>query len=387
VPHTRSSTRVRGFDGLRGLAALGVVVLHVSFYTARARPPWDLGDGLLQGLRLGVVLFFALSGFLLVRPWLLAARREAAPPHVGRYLIRRAARILPAYYAALGLGALVLLGTHNGRLPHGREIPALLLLVQNWSAGAQEKLVPPAWTLCVEVSFYLVLPLAGLVLLRWGTTARRQLVLAAGAVAASVAFNAIVAAWLPDQWHRTLPGAGYAFALGTAAAVVAGSWRPRRGGRAALTAAALSLAVLDALADKTWHAPGMAVARDLPAAVGFALLLVAVAAGRSRVLGSAPLGWLGSRSYALYLIHYPVILLFTARHALPTSAALATLLVLAVALVVSELMTRAIERPVVRLAHRWTERTRAPKRRAERTGAARRRPARAPRHRPGEATA
>jgi peptidoglycan/LPS O-acetylase OafA/YrhL len=387
VPHTRSSTRVRGFDGLRGLAALGVVVLHVSFYTARARPPWDLGDGLLQGLRLGVVLFFALSGFLLARPWLQAARGEAAAPHVGRYLVRRAARILPAYYAALGLGTLVLLGTDNGRLPQGREIPALLLLVQNWSASAQEKLVPPAWTLCVEVSFYLVLPLAGLVLLRWGTTARRQLALVAGAVVASVAFNAVVSAWLPAQWHRTLPGAGYAFALGTAAAVVAGAWRPRRGGRVALTTAALALAVVDALADKTWHAPGMALVRDLPAAIGFALLLVAVAAGPSRLLGSAPLRWLGSRSYALYLVHYPVILLFTARHALPQSSAPATLLVLAAALVLSELLTRAVEQPIVRLVHRRTatEATRAPKRHARH--APRRRPASAVRRRPGEATA
>jgi peptidoglycan/LPS O-acetylase OafA/YrhL len=94
--------------------------------------------------------------------------------------------------------------------------------------------------------------------------------------------------------------------------------------------------------------PAMGLVRDLPAAVGFAGLLVAVAAGPSHVLGSAPLRWLGSRSYALYLVHYPVILLFTARRALPESPAVATALVLAGSLVLAELLTRWVEQPVMR---------------------------------------
>jgi peptidoglycan/LPS O-acetylase OafA/YrhL len=338
----RAGSRVAGLDGLRGLAALAVLVLHVSFYTARARPPWDVGDGLLQGLRLGVVLFFALSGFLLVRPWLRAARGQGAAPDVTEYLVRRAARVLPCYYVALALGAVVLIGTGNDRLPHVRDLPALLLLVQNWSPDLQEKLVPPAWTLAIEVSFYLVLPIAGVLLLRFGTTARRQLALALAAAATSIGFNALVAAWLPAQWHRTLPGTGYAFALGAAAAVLAENRRPNATARAFLIA--------DALADKTWHAPGMVVIRDLPAAAGFAALLLAVASGKGRVLDSPPLRWLGSRSYALYLVHYPVILLFTARDALPSQPLPATLRVLAIALVLSEGLTRFVEQPIARRA-------------------------------------
>src|SRR5918999_554348 len=121
-------------DGLRALAALGVVVLHVSLYTTeRARPPWDLGDGALHGLRLGLVLFFVLSGFLLIRPWLAGT---ALRPRLGVYVLRRAARVLPAYYIALLGAALVLWGTGSARMAEPGDLPLLTLMLQNWSPSA-----------------------------------------------------------------------------------------------------------------------------------------------------------------------------------------------------------------------------------------------------------
>src|SRR6201999_4672594 len=90
--------RFDALDGLRGLAALGVLVLHVWMfsYGDQHRPPKGLLDFTLGELRLGVQLFFVLSGFLIFRPFVAAALDGAQRmPSLRRYAIRRAARILP----------------------------------------------------------------------------------------------------------------------------------------------------------------------------------------------------------------------------------------------------------------------------------------------------
>jgi peptidoglycan/LPS O-acetylase OafA/YrhL len=359
----RPTARLSGLDGLRGLAALGVVALHVCLYAARPWAPWDAGDGLLKGLRLGVVLFFVLSGFLLSRPWLAASRGERERPSTGRYLIRRAARVLPAYYAALLLGAVVLAGTGSPRMATAHDVPLLLTLRQNLSPVAQAKLVPPAWTLSVEMSFYLLLPLAGLALVRWGTTQARRLGLCAAVAGLSVAFNGLVDVALPAYWHRTLPADAYAFAAGIAAAALVGERRLGAPQRLALLAGGWALAALDALAHVPWALPGHDVWWDLPAALGFAAVVAAAATGPGTVLGSAPLRWLGHRGYGLYLTHYPVILLFTARHSLPRDPRVAFAVVLGLSLVLADLFLRGIERPCMRLAARIPrQRRRAPAR-------------------------
>ena len=101
---TKTDRRLASLDGLRGLAALAIFIFHGWLYTmpapdALARSA--VGDYVAHELRLGVVLFFVLSGFLLSRPWFAAALGERRLPALGRYVRARAARILPAYYAAL----------------------------------------------------------------------------------------------------------------------------------------------------------------------------------------------------------------------------------------------------------------------------------------------
>src|SRR3954454_4417818 len=103
--------RLDALDGLRGLAALGVLVLHVWMfsYGDNGKPPKGLLDLALGELRLGVQLFFVLSGFLLFRPFVAAALDGAGRvPSLTRYAIRRAARILPGYWLALGASFLLL---------------------------------------------------------------------------------------------------------------------------------------------------------------------------------------------------------------------------------------------------------------------------------------
>src|SRR3954447_18052973 len=109
--HTKNDRRSASLDGLRGLAALSIFVFHGWLYTMPAPDATDrssVGDYAAHELRLGLVAFFVLSGFLLSRPWFAAALGERRPPSLRRYLRARAARILPAYYVALA-GSIVLL--------------------------------------------------------------------------------------------------------------------------------------------------------------------------------------------------------------------------------------------------------------------------------------
>ena len=92
--------------GLRGVAALMVLLTHVSFQTAYSI---DAGMAGRVGSRLeaGVAVFFVLSAFLLYRPWSRALLLDDPRPRTGRYLWRRAVRVLPAYWATLLLVAVV----------------------------------------------------------------------------------------------------------------------------------------------------------------------------------------------------------------------------------------------------------------------------------------
>ena len=108
-PRTATGTRGRargkaagfvvGFDGLRAIAALLVVVVHVgaaSGFTFRS----SLGQYTSRG-EIGVSVFFLISGFLLYRPFAAAALAGRPGPNVRSYLVRRALRIVPLYWVAL----------------------------------------------------------------------------------------------------------------------------------------------------------------------------------------------------------------------------------------------------------------------------------------------
>jgi peptidoglycan/LPS O-acetylase OafA/YrhL len=89
------SRRAAALDGLRGLAAAGVMAHHA--WLLCGRPETLLGPWWGR-LSIGVPFFFCLTGFLLYAPWVRAALEPGTPrPATGRYLLRRAARILPLY--------------------------------------------------------------------------------------------------------------------------------------------------------------------------------------------------------------------------------------------------------------------------------------------------
>jgi peptidoglycan/LPS O-acetylase OafA/YrhL len=103
-----TARRATALDGLRGLAAAGVMAHHAWLLCGR---PETLFGAWWGRLSIGVPFFFCLTGFLIYGPWARAAIEPGASrPATGPYLLRRAARILPLYWLALAGSVLVLHG-------------------------------------------------------------------------------------------------------------------------------------------------------------------------------------------------------------------------------------------------------------------------------------
>ena len=156
--------RYESFDGLRGIACVLIVCLHVWMYTDANWPQpgrTDLLDRVVGEFRVSLIFFFVLSGFLLALPW--AAGRT---PDLRRYAARRFARVAPGYWLALAGSFLLLYGTEHGRAIELHDLPKFIFFIPNLFEETRNQLDPPMWSLHVEVSFYIVLPLIGLALLK-----------------------------------------------------------------------------------------------------------------------------------------------------------------------------------------------------------------------------
>lgn len=152
--------RLEALDGYRALAALCVVVTHVAFQTAAVRGPFG---GFLARLDIGVTIFFLLSGFLLVRPWLRAHEGTAPRPRVVPYAWHRFLRIMPAYWVVV-VAAMFIIPTNRGASVG--EWLIQLLLLQIYVDGGLVLGLTQMWSLGTELSFYVALPLIGWWLLR-----------------------------------------------------------------------------------------------------------------------------------------------------------------------------------------------------------------------------
>ncbi|GII76229.1 acyltransferase [Sphaerisporangium rufum] len=157
---------------MRGLAALGVLVLHVAFSAGQMR--WneapgmeETGNGifsvLFNQLQVSLPIFFTLSGMLLYRPFALAAIADTPTPRVKPYLWRRALRCLPAYWALIAVVLIVL----NRDNIHGfwdvlRPVLLLQIYQENaWVLGGEQ-----TWSLSTEIAFYFALPVIAWILHR-----------------------------------------------------------------------------------------------------------------------------------------------------------------------------------------------------------------------------
>jgi peptidoglycan/LPS O-acetylase OafA/YrhL len=301
--------RLAGLDGIRGLAALFVVVNHVferAFpgYPADRAPFW--AAPFIFG-RFAVVVFIVLSGFSLA---LSPARRGWHLDSLGRFALRRMRRILPPYWAALAFSVAVawlVLPPPGQGLPYARSVVVNGLLVQNLvSAPSPNRAF---WSLAVEAQLYLLFPLLLL------TVRRRGAAVMVATVTLVVAGIGIVAPHVPRLAvfvADSAPDLGALFALGIlAAGIVRASEARRSWNWPALTLIALvPVGATIWLAGTVWTLDHLLWV-DLMLGPAIGCLLAGIAVGRPativRLLDAKPLRTLGLSSYSLYLTHGPIV--------------------------------------------------------------------------------
>jgi peptidoglycan/LPS O-acetylase OafA/YrhL len=347
--------RLLALDGLRGLAAVAIAIHHTWMFTAHGM---TIADRVLLEMRLGVTLFFVLSGYLVFGPFVAAALDGRAQPDRGRYALKRAARILPAYWLVLAGAYALTAATHHPMGIDADQLPLFLVFAQNQVAAVHGHLDPPLWSLAVETSFYVLLPIVAIAVAHLGRNRDAQLALVLGLAGLGVLACALGTAFdwprtVTDSLLTTLP----LFACGMAVAVVTHDRTVSSRTGVWLIAAGLPLMIAGAVVEDAFGLQAGALrpmVSDLPVAAGFALVVAALVASplRARPLTVAPILFAGTVSYGLYLWHFPVIYGLREAHLFPSSPVPAMALVLVLALGLATISWYALEQPVLRWAHR-----------------------------------
>jgi peptidoglycan/LPS O-acetylase OafA/YrhL len=341
-------------DMLRAIAALSVLAYH----WRGVNPTVGGIVGKLTGHGdVGVSLFFLISGFLLYRPYVTGRTGRAPWPRTRPFYERRLLRIVPAYWVAL-----TILAIYPGVPEFSTRWWQLYVFGQVYDPrtvfGAG---IGAAWSLCVEITFYLLLPV-------YAAAARSLLARHRGArgVALELAVLAALALlsvgfhqWLHEQPKYgnlafTLPGTVYLFAEGMALAILSVHFEGHRieralaRGRPLVICAAILLYVGVSL---TIPASTLGSVNPVWGVIAFlALLPMVVPTGkpRRRSIPQISLGWLGLISYGIYLWHQGILLVLQ-RH-FHGGASLGLTLVLSI--IFGAASYYIVERPWLRLKSR-----------------------------------
>lgn len=189
---TASGSFLPQVDGIRFIAIASVFFFHVLRFTRLAKGVplervTDPGGRFIGQGRLGVLVFFALSGFILAIPFVRQRVMSAPRVPIGRYYLRRLTRIEPPYLVAVLLSACVAL-----LVPGWVNLSTLgvlwrallgLIYANTLVLGHPNTINPPFWTLEIEIQFYVIVPLLALVFAARNPLFRRLLIVGAIAIA------------------------------------------------------------------------------------------------------------------------------------------------------------------------------------------------------------
>lgn len=294
-----------GIDGLRAVAVSAVVAFH-------------LWPRTIPGGFLGVSLFFTLSGYL-ITSLLLAEQRRSGRIDLIQFLARRFRRLAPLSLVVIAAVTGWALVTHAPSSTGG-EILASLFYVNNWWAiatgeGYGQLFQNPSplehfWSLAIEEQFYLLFPLVALFALRRSVPTLQTVVAALFGASFLLAASGVLS---HETTYLSTATRGSEILAGALLAIL---WRPQRAGRprrpdlpglAWLGPAAVAVLVLGSLTISFEDAFVSRGGLSLLAVVWCVAVLWAAGAGQRNLLSSTLAVWIGRRSYAIYLIHWPVI--------------------------------------------------------------------------------
>lgn len=360
--------RLPYFDGLRAIAAFCVIGVHAAFY-GRFSVAW-VQDFAVQ-LQAGVQVFFVISGFLMSKPFIAAMLDDRPFSEPGAYARRRFLRLFPAYWAALVITAFVL---DQADMRSFSDWFSQLTLIHAYLPSQFARGLGIAWSLSVEVAFYVFLPfffLALRAISRRTTPLRALWSGAAGLFFGGMAFVLWTGSWNRLNIYAWLPFELPVFALGIALAILYELRSRSRGPERAMRVAArlagwwwLLAAAMLALSAELWgqevlfrarHRVGTQVLFTL---FGFFMALPVVFATRDRsllgrALGSRAMTYVGVVSYGVYLWHVQLIVLIQKDWfpgSLLANSAVALFLLTAILSVgVASVSWYALERPALSL--------------------------------------
>ncbi|MEB3198554.1 MAG: acyltransferase [Candidatus Sericytochromatia bacterium] len=365
-------------DGLRGVAILWVLAFHV-WQLSWLPQQLTIAGWTCQFTHLtetgfsGVELFFFISGFCLLWPFVRALRQGTPAPSWRHYASRRAIKILPSYWLSI---VLMLLIARPAWLSDPAQalwnLTAHAFFFQNISPQAETAVNGVLWSLGVEVQFYLIFPL-----LAWAFV-RRPAWTWVGLCGAAIAWRHGVQTWAHPHFHwlmQQLPAYLDLFATGMLGAWLQGRRAPSA--PAGLLARGLATAIaLGALWAVHSYALGLWQVRhdggDWPNGyqvahrwhLALAFLLLTLASMRAwpfwqRLFTWRPLLWLSVISYNLYLWHqfvgrqfmyvwkWPVPATSDPHHD-PVWQLSFTIVTIAASLAVAAAITYGFERPLLR---------------------------------------
>lgn len=354
------SDRRADIQALRAVAALLVVLFH-------------LWPGSLSGGYIGVDVFFVISGFL-ITSHLLREAGSGGSIRLGRFWARRARRLLPSALLVLAATAILtwIFVPEIYFEQYFTGIAASALYVENWSLArdavdylAEDNTASPSqhyWTLSAEEQFYLVWPLlvvAGLRAARGLGLPARRAVFAVLATCTVLSFGYALHATAvrPEQAFFITPTRAWEFGIGALLTFAIPAIRRRLSASAGAALAWAGLAIILACAvqfDADTAMPGTAAIFVVTGAGLFIVSRTSIPArwAPDRVLDLRPIQVTGDISYALYLWHWPLIILMPFIQGHPNGQR--TLVgILVLTFVLAAFSTYGVENPIRFSTRRW----------------------------------
>lgn len=342
-PHFRND-----INGLRAWAVVAVILYHFGV------------PGFVGGF-VGVDVFFVVSGFLMTG--IVVSGLERGEFSALKFYMARGIRILPALVVLcamlLTLGWWMLVPLDYKML--GNHVVFSLTFLSNikfWSeagyfdAASHEKWLLHTWSLAVEWQFYLLLPLVLLAVWKWRPGRQSILIAMVVGLVASLALSIVATPLKPIAAFFLLPTRAWEMLAGGLVYLLAHRLAGTERQRSALEAFGVALLVASIVGfDSSSSWPGW---RALVPVIGTVAVLVA-AQPKSRWTGHSIAQWLGTRSYSLYLWHWPVVVAVSYGQWQDDPIVIAA--GLALTLVLGDLSYRWVEWPtrahLVRLKPRW----------------------------------